>query len=44
MSFVVYLVNPTGAFYIGLMILVGAAVYFGILVLMRGFGNREVKF
>ena len=35
--------NPVGVFYVGLMILVGALVYFGVLVLLKGFGKEEVE-
>ena len=31
-------------FYVGFMILVGARVYFGVLVLLKGFGEEEVGF
>ena len=44
MTSVLYWVNPTGVFYVGLMILVGVGVYFGVLVLLKGFGKEEVGF
>jgi O-antigen/teichoic acid export membrane protein len=44
MAAVIYWTNPTGIFYVGFMILVGAGVYFGVLVLLRGFGKEEVGF
>ena len=44
MSLVLYWVNPAGVFYVGLMILVGAGVYFSVLILMKGFGKVEVEF
>ena len=44
MSLVIYWINPVGVLYVGLMILVGAGVYFGVLVLMKGFGKEEVEF
>jgi hypothetical protein len=44
MSSVLYCVNPAGAFYVGLMILVGAGIYFGVLVLLKGFGKEEIGF
>ena len=31
-----YWINPAGVFYVGFMILVGAGVYSGVLVLMKG--------
>jgi len=44
MALVIYRANPAGIFYVGLMILVAAGVYFGVLVLMKGFGKEEVEF
>ena len=44
MALVLYGTNPAGVFYVGLMILVGAGVYFGVLVLVKGFGKEEVGF
>ena len=44
MSLVLCWINPAGVFYVGLMILVGAGVYFGVLVLLKGFGKEEVGF
>jgi hypothetical protein len=44
MASVIYWVNPAGAFYVGLMILVGGGIYFGVLVLLKGFGKEEVGF
>ena len=43
-SLVPYWANPAGVFYVGFMILVGAGVYFGVLVLLKGFGKEEVGF
>ena len=43
-SCVLYWTNPVGVFYVGLMILAGALVYFGILTLLKGFGKEEVGF
>jgi len=43
-SLVLYWINPAGVFYVGLMILIGTGFYFGVLVLMRGFGKEEVGF
>ena len=43
MSLVLYWINPVGVFYVGLMILVGAGVYFGVLVLLKGLGKEEVE-
>jgi len=39
MALVLYWANPAGMFYVGVMIFVGAGVYFGVLVLLRGFGR-----
>ena len=39
MALVLYWANPAGMFYVGVMIFVGAGVYFGVLVLLRGFGG-----
>jgi O-antigen/teichoic acid export membrane protein len=44
MASVIYWINPVGVFYVGVMILAGAGVYFGVLVLLRGFGKEEVGF
>jgi hypothetical protein len=44
MALVIYCANPVGAFYVGLMILVGAGVYFGVLILLKGFGKEEIGF
>jgi O-antigen/teichoic acid export membrane protein len=44
MALVIYWINPVGLIYVGLMILVGAGVYFGLLILMKGFGKEEVEF
>lgn len=44
MSFVLYWVNPVGVFYVGFMILVGAMVYSGVLILVSGFDKGEVGF
>jgi hypothetical protein len=44
MASVIYWINPVGVFYVGVMILVGAGVYFGVLVLLKGFGKEEVGF
>lgn len=39
----IYWVNPDGAFYVGLLILVGAGIYFGVLALLKGLGKEERK-
>ena len=44
MALVLYWANPAGIFYVGVMIFVGAGVYFGVLVLLKGFGEEEVGF
>ena len=44
MALVLYWANPAGMFYVGFMIFVGAGVYFGVLVLLKGFGEEEVGF
>jgi O-antigen/teichoic acid export membrane protein len=44
MTLVVWLVNPQGALHVFLMILAGAAIYFCILFLLRGFSRGELKF
>ena len=44
MSSVIYWINPTGVFFVGFMILVGVGVYFGGLILLKGFGKEEVGF
>lgn len=44
MSSVICWVNPTGVFFVGFMILVGAVVYSGVLVLVRGFEKEEAGF
>ena len=44
MASVIYWINPVGVFYVGVMILAGAGVYFGVLVLLKGFGKEEVGF
>ena len=44
MSLGLYWANPAGVFYVGFMILVSAGVYFGVLVLLKGFGKEEVEF
>ena len=44
MSLGLYWINPVGVFYVGIMILVAAGVYFGVLVLLKGFGKEEVGF
>jgi len=41
---VIYWTNPTGIFYVGVMILVGAGVYFGVLGLLKGLGNGMTRF
>jgi O-antigen/teichoic acid export membrane protein len=43
MALIIYWTNPAGVFYVGLMILVGAGVYFGVLALLKGFGKEEVE-
>ena len=42
MAAVLYWANPVGVFYVGFMILVGAGIYFGVLVLIKGFGKDEI--
>ena len=44
MASVIYWINPVGVFYVGVMILAGAGVYFSVLVLLKGFGKEEVEF
>jgi O-antigen/teichoic acid export membrane protein len=44
MASVLYWVNPVGIFYVGLMILVGSGIYFGVLVLLKGFSKEESGF
>jgi O-antigen/teichoic acid export membrane protein len=44
MALVLYWINPVGVFYVGLMILAGAGVYLGVLVLLKGFGKEEFGF
>jgi len=44
MALALYRINPAGVFYFGVMILVGAVVYFGLLVLLRGIKSEEVGF
>jgi len=44
MASVIYWINPVGVFYVGVMILAGAGVYFGVLVLLKGFGKEEIGF
>ena len=44
MASVIYWANPTGVFYVGVMILVSTGVYFGVLALLKGFGKEEVEF
>jgi hypothetical protein len=39
MALVLYWINPAGVFYVGVMILVGAGIYFGVLALLQGFGK-----
>jgi len=41
MALVLYWANPADVFYVGVMIFVGAGVYFGVLVLLKGFGKAE---
>ena len=43
-ALVIYWINPVGVFYVELMILVSALIYFGILILLQGFGKEEVGF
>jgi hypothetical protein len=44
MVLALYWANPTGVVYVGVMILVGAGVYFGVLALLKGLGKEEVGF
>jgi O-antigen/teichoic acid export membrane protein len=44
MASLLYWINPAGVFYVGFMIIVGVGVYFGVLVLLKGFGKEEVEF
>jgi O-antigen/teichoic acid export membrane protein len=44
MALILYWTNPAGIFYVGLMILVGVGAYFGVLMLLKGFGKEEVTF
>jgi O-antigen/teichoic acid export membrane protein len=44
MALVIYWANPAGVFYVGLMILVGSGIYFGVLALLKGFGKEEYGF
>jgi len=44
MAWVIYWINPVGVVYVGIMILVGTGAYFGVLILLRGFGKEEVGF
>ena len=44
MAFVVWKLNPIGAVEIVISIGVGAVVYFGVLVLLRGFTKKEYGF
>ena len=44
MALALYRINPAGVFYFGVMILVGAVVYFGLLVSLKGIKREEIGF
>lgn len=44
MAFVVWNLNPIGAVNILIAILIAAVIYFGVLILLRGFTKEEYKF
>ncbi len=44
MAFVVWMLNPYGAVYILIAVGIAAVIYFGVLILLKGFTKEEYNF